>query len=131
MIGLDTNVLVRYLAKDDPIQTPVAVKLVRSLSEDEPGFLSLVVITELIWVLRMSYRYRNNEIANVVETLLQSRELIVEQEELVADALRGFATGSADFADYLIERTGQLAGCIHTFTFDKRAATFAGMRLLK
>ena len=131
MIGLDTNVLVRYLAKDDPIQTPVAVKLVRSLSEDEPGFLSLVVITELIWVLRMSYRYRNNEIANVVEKLLQSRELIVEQEELVADALRGFATGSADFADYLIERTGQLAGCIHTFTFYKRAATFAGMRLLK
>jgi predicted nucleic-acid-binding protein len=131
MIGLDTNVLVRYLAKDDPIQTPVAVKLVRSLSEDEPGFLSLVVITELIWVLRMSYRYRNNEIANVVETLLQSRELIVEQEELVADALRGFATGSGDFADYLIERTGQLAGCIHIFTFDKRAATFAGMRLLK
>jgi predicted nucleic-acid-binding protein len=131
MIGLDTNVLVRYLAKDDPIQTPVAVKLVRSLSEDEPGFLSLVVITELIWVLRMSYRYRNNEIANVVETLLQSKELRVEQEELVADALRGFATGSADFADYLIERTGQLAGCIHTFTFDKRAATFAGMRLLK
>ena len=131
MIGLDTNVLVRYLAKDDPIQTPVAVKLVRSLSEDEPGFLSLVVITELIWVLRMSYRYRNNEIANVVEKLLQSRELIVEQEELVADALRGFATGSADFADYLIERTGQLAGCIHTFTFDRRAATFAGMRLLK
>jgi len=131
MIGLDTNVLVRYLAKDDPIQTPVAVKLVRSLSEDEPGFLSLVVITELIWVLRMSYRYRNNAIANVVEMLLQSRELIVEQEELVADALRGFATGSADFADYLIERTGQLAGCIHTFTFDRRAATFAGMRLLK
>ena len=131
MIGLDTNVLVRYLAKDDPIQTSVAVKMVRSLSEDEPGFLSLVVITELIWVLRMSYRYRNNEIANVVEKLLQSRELIVEQEELVADALRGFATGSADFADYLIERTGQLAGCIHTFTFDKRAATFAGMRLLK
>jgi predicted nucleic-acid-binding protein len=131
MIGLDTNVLVRYLAKDDPIQTPVAVKLVRSLSEDEPGFLSLVVITELIWVLRMSYRYRNNEIANVVETLLQSRELRIEQEELVADVLRGFAAGSADFADYLIERTGELAGCIHTFTFDKRAATFAGMRLLK
>jgi predicted nucleic-acid-binding protein len=131
MIGLDTNVLVRYLAKDDPIQTPVAVKLVRSLSADEPGFLSLVVIAELIWVLGMSYRYRNIEIANVVETLLQSRELIVEQEELVAHALRGFAAGSADFADYLIERTGQLAGCVHTFTFDKRAATFAGMRLLK
>jgi predicted nucleic-acid-binding protein len=131
MIGLDTNVLVRYLAKDDPIQTPVAVKLVRSLSAEEPGFLSLVVITELIWVLRMSYRYRNNEIANVVETLLQSRELIVEQEDLVAEALRGFAAGNADFADYLSERTGQLAGCIHTFTFDKRAATFAGMRLLK
>ncbi len=131
MIGLDTNILVRYLAKDDPIQTPVAVRLVRSLSADEPGFLSLVVITELIWVLRISYRYRKDEIANVVETLLQSRELIVEQEELVADALRGFVTGSADFADHLIERAGHLAGCNHTVTFDKHAASFAGMRLLK
>ena len=69
--------------------------------------------------------------AKVVETLLQSRELIVEHEELVADALRGFVTGSADFADYLIERAGHLAGCDHTFTFDKRATSFAGMRLLK
>ena len=131
MIGLDTNILVRYLVKDDPIQTPVAINLVRSLSVEEPGFLSLVVVSELIWVLRITYRYRNNEIANVVEALLQSRELIVEQEELVADALRGFVTGSADFADYLIERAGHLAGCNHTFTFDKRAAGFAGMRLLK
>lgn len=131
MIGLDTNILVRYLAKDDPIQTPVAVKLVRSLSEDEPGFLSLMVMTELIWVLRLSYRYSNAEIANIAETLLQSRELVIEQDELVADALRGFVTGSADFADYLIERAGQAAGCAHTFTFDKRAASFAGMQLLK
>ena len=131
MIGLDTNILVRYLTKDDPIRTPVAIKLLRSLSSDEPGFLSLVVITELIWVLRLSYRYGNSEIANVVEALLQSRELIVEQEELVAAALGGFAVGSADFADYLIARAGQLAGCTDIFTFDKRAATFAGMRLLE
>lgn len=67
----------------------------------------------------------------MVETLLQSRELVVEQEELMADALRDFVAGSADFADYLIERTGRSAGCIHTFTFDKRAVSFAGMRLLK
>jgi predicted nucleic-acid-binding protein len=88
-------------------------------------------MTELIWVLRLSYRYSNAEIANVAETLLQSRELVIEQDELVADALRGFVTGSADFADYLIERAGQAAGCAHTFTFDKRAASFAGMQLLK
>jgi predicted nucleic-acid-binding protein len=131
MIGLDTNVLVRYFVKDDPRQTPIAVKLVRALSADEPGFLSTVVIAELVWVLRITYRYSKDEIANLIEALLQSQELIVEQEEIVTDALRGFAAGSADFADYLIERSGHSIGCAQTFTFDKSAASFAGMRLLK
>jgi predicted nucleic-acid-binding protein len=131
MIGLDTNVLVRFLVKDDPIETRAAVKLVRSLTPDEPGFVSLVAIAELIWVLRVSYRYRKTEITNVLEALLQSQELSIEQGDLVAEALRGFVTGDADFADYLIERGGNLAGCGHTLTFDKSAATFAGMRLLK
>ena len=131
MIGLDTNVLVRFLVKDDPTQTPVAVRMVRSFNADEPGFLSLVAVAELIWVLRISYRYTKDEITNVVETLLESREIIIEREELVADSLRRFVKGTADFADYLIERSGRSAGCTDTLTFDKTAASSAGMRLLK
>jgi predicted nucleic-acid-binding protein len=131
MIGLDTNVLVRFLVKDDSVQTPVAVRLVRSLSAEGPGFISLVTVTELIWVLRVTYRYKRDEIMAVLEMLLQSQEIVVEQRDLVADALQTFVAGNADFADHLIERSGYSAGCDHTFTFDKNAASFAGMRLLK
>lgn len=131
MIGLDTNILVRFFVKDDPIQTPSAVRLVRSLTPEERGFVSLVAIAELVWVLRVGYLFRRDDIAKVIEALLQSQELAIEHEGMVAAALRSFATGSADFADYLIERGGNLAGCTHTLTFDKEAARFAGMELLK
>ena len=131
MIGLDTNVVVRYLTKDDPQQTATAVKLIRSLSENEPGFVSLVVIAELNWVLETCYRFEKLELVEVLETLLTSKEVILERREIVSQAVREFASGAADFADYLIERSGHTAGCSHTFTFDQKAASSAGMRLLK
>ena len=131
MIGLDTNVVVRYLTLDDPVQVPAAVRLMDSLSEDEPGFISLVVVAELTWVLEISYKFNKASIVRVFEGLLQSKEMVIEQTELVSHALRLFAAGSAGLADYLIERTGHSAGCSHTFTFDQKAAASAGMRLLK
>jgi len=131
MIGLDTNVLVRYLTKDDAVQAHAAVRAIRSLSASSPGFLSLVAIAELVWVLRIGYRYKKTEIIGVLETLLQSQELVIEQAELMEDALRRFALGDADFADFLIERSGDAAGCTHTVTFDQSASNSAGMRLLK
>lgn len=131
MIGLDTNVLVRYLTKDDPKQAPAAVNTIRSLSAEEPGFISLVVIAELAWVLEGSYSFDRAAIALVFDGLLHSKELLVEQADVVAQALDLFDSGNAGFADYLIERSGQAAGCVHTLTFDQRAATSAGMRLLK
>lgn len=131
MIGLDTNVIVRYLTKDHPQQTATAVKLIRSLSENEPGFVSLVVIAELSWVLETCYRFDKLELVEVLETLLSSKEVILERREIVSQAVREFASGNADFADYLIERSGHTAGCSHTFTLDQKAASSAGMRLLK
>jgi predicted nucleic-acid-binding protein len=131
MIGIDTNVVVRYLTKDDPIQSTLAVKTIRSLTADEPGFISLVTIAELTWVLETCYRFDKVELVEVLGTLLASQEVNLEQAALVSQALRLFAAGSADFSDYLIERSGHTAGCTHTFTFDQKAATSAGMRLLK
>jgi predicted nucleic-acid-binding protein len=130
MIGLDTNVLVRYLTHDDPAQTAAAKKFMNSLSFDSPGFLSLIVIVELVWVLAISYRYHKKEIEQVLENLLRSRELVVERAEIVSQASRAFRAGRADFADYLIERCGHAAECDYTVTLDKRAAAGAGMRLL-
>ena len=131
MIGLDTNVVVRYLTHDDAAQTAAAVRVVESLSQDSPGFLSLIVVAELVWVLEVSYRFKKNEIEQVLDTLLRSKELVIEQAEIVAQALRKFSTSRADFVDCLIERSGHAANCEYTATFDQNAASAAGMKLLR
>lgn len=129
MIGLDTNVVVRYLTHDDPTQTAAAMKVMNLLSTDAPGFLSLIVIAELVWVLESFYRFRRNEIEQVIDTLLRSKELIIERADIVSQALRVFRSTRADFADCLIERCAHAAECQYTLTFDQHAAG-AGMRLL-
>ena len=131
MIGLDTNVVVRYITNDDPAQAAAAARVIDSLSPDAPGFLSLVVLVELVWVLEISYGFKKKEITRALETLLRSKELLVERAEIAWQALRSFSAGNADFADCLIEQSGHAAGCQHTLTFDQRAASAAGMRLLK
>ena len=100
-----------------------------SLSSELPGFLSLVVIAELVWVLQFSYHFKKHEIEYVVERLLRSKELIVERAEIASQALRKFHVSRANFADCLIERCGHAAECQYVLTFDKDAAA-AGMRLL-
>jgi predicted nucleic-acid-binding protein len=129
MIGLDTNVVVRYLTHDDPAQTAKAIRLFASLSADAPAFLSLTVLVESVWVLQRSYGFKKDEIVQVVETLLRGREVIVERAELASQALRTFEATGVNFSDCLIERCGQAAECTYTATFDKRA-TAVGMRVL-
>src|SRR5260370_42508727 len=102
MIGLDTNIVVRYLTHDDPAQTTAAVSMMNSLSSNSPGFLCLIVVVELVWVLAVSYRFRKNEIEQVLGTLLRSKELVIERAEIVEQALRKFSTSPPDFADLLI-----------------------------
>lgn len=131
MIGLDTNVIIRYIVKDDPIQSALAVGFIRSLSEDDRAFVSLVVVAELIWVLESSYGFHRSELVDVIESLLSSKELILENAELVSQAVDLFRRGKADFSDYVIERSGRAQGCLHTVTFDPKAASWAGMRLLE
>jgi len=131
LIGLATNVIVRYLTHDDPTQTAAAMRLINSLTSDSPGFLCLIVVAELVWVLETSYGFKKKEIQQVVESLLRSRELVIEQAEIVSIALRTFRTGRADFVDCLIEHRGNAAKCQYTVTFDRAAAEGAGMRLLK
>jgi predicted nucleic-acid-binding protein len=129
MIGLDTNVIVRYLTHDDRLQTAAAIKLLNSFSRDSKGFISQVVIAELVWVLKSLYYFEKHEIDHVLETLLLSKVLLIEQSEVVWHALREFRTASADFSDCLIAQQARAEGCQDTFTFDRRAVT-AGMRLL-
>ncbi|KAF2406174.1 PIN domain-containing protein [Pseudomonas antarctica] len=130
MIGLDTNVLVRYVTQDDPVQSPKASELIESLTALSPGFVSLVSVVELVWVLQSCYQSAKSEVVTVLETLLRTRELTVEHAEIIWQALRRFTAGKADFADYLIERCAHAAGCEYTATFDLNAAKATGMKRL-
>ncbi len=129
MIGIDTNVMVRYLVQDDPGQSSAAATAIDALTEDEPGFLSLVTVVELYWVLRKAYKISADRCADLIGMLLDAREIRIDRDSLVRVAL-GETREGLDFADALIAETGRSAGCDHTVTFDRRATTSAQMRLL-
>ena len=131
MIGLDTNVLVRYIMQDDPKQSPKANRLIESMTRQEPGFISLVSVLELVWVLAASYSLTRIQVASTLTLLLRSEELVLDRADHVAGALRAFQAGSADFADCLIERISRGAGCDVVVTFDVGASRTAGMTSLK
>jgi AbrB family looped-hinge helix DNA binding protein len=122
MIGLDTNVLGRYLAQDDARQSAIASRLIeKALTEDVPGFVSAIVLVGTVWVMEDLYEAERGRVAEVVEALLRARTMIVEDAEIVWRALETFNTGRADFADCMIQAFA---------TFDKVAARGAGMTLL-
>jgi predicted nucleic-acid-binding protein len=130
MIGLDTNVLVRYIAQDDPKQSPLANALIQTLSSEAPGFVTQVALVELVWVMQSCYQTTKPELTAILETLLRTRELLVENTEAALKALQVFSTSNGDFSDCLIAQCAQMAGCTHTVSFDKNAVKVAGMRLL-
>ncbi|WP_458376647.1 PIN domain-containing protein [Pseudomonas pergaminensis] len=130
MIGLDTNVLVRYVTQDDPVQSAKASELIESLTTASPGFVSMVSIVELVWVLQSCYQSAKSDVGAVLETLLRTRELTVEHGEIIWQALRKFMANKADFADCLIERCAHAAGCTYTATFDLNAIKTTGMKRL-
>jgi predicted nucleic-acid-binding protein len=130
MIGLDTNVLVRYIMQDDAKQAPQATRLVESLSAEAPGFLPLVAVVELAWVLSSAYDLDRAQLVEAFEGVLRTKELVIERAEVVWKALRAFRSVNADFADCLIAHSAASAGCEKTMTFDRGAAKSAGMTLL-
>jgi predicted nucleic-acid-binding protein len=130
VIGLDTNVLVRYIMQDDARQSLQATRLVEALTADLPGFVPLVVVVELAWVLGSAYGLRRAQIVAAFEGLLRTKEIVVERAEIVWQAVRLFRSGNADFADCLIERSALSAGCERVMTFDRSAATGCGMTLI-
>lgn len=132
MIGLDTNVVVRFLAQDDKIQSPIATRFISRLTRDRPGFISSVVLAEITWVLSRAYKTSREDIAKAVEGLLRSAELIVENPDAAYRALGLYQTSnSAEFADALNAQLASLAGAVETVTFDQNAASALGMRLLR
>ncbi len=131
MTGLDTNVLVRYLAQDDVVQSARATRLIeRELSVRNPGLVSLVVLCELLWVLASAYAVHERDLVSIVERLLGAKELQLEAPQLVRRALAIKTPASAGLADILIGLSHQTQGAAETVSFDKRAAKLPGWRLL-
>jgi len=108
----------------------LARAVLRQLTPEQPGFVPLVALAELAWVLSRCYHATRREIQRVVETLLGWPALLVEAHDIVQRAVRRFAKVSADFADCLIERAGNEFGCTVMLTFDKAAARGHGFMLL-
>jgi predicted nucleic-acid-binding protein len=130
MIGLDTNVLIRYLTQDDPVQSAKAREIVeRRLTPKDPGFVSVVAMVETVWVLDRAYGLRAQEIATAVERLLQVEVLAIENEQEVFTAMVALK-GRGSFADALIAELGARAGCTRTLTFDQKALRLSGFELV-
>ena len=130
MIGLDTNVLVRYVVQDDQEQSARATELIESLSEESPGFISVVALVESVWVLQRAYRVDRAGVSKLLRGLLDSRELQIEQAEVVRRTIPVWLDSTADFSDALIAQFGLQVGCDYTATFDQRASALTGMRIV-
>jgi predicted nucleic-acid-binding protein len=131
MIGLDTNVLVRYIMQDDPLQSPKASrKIERHLTEEDPGFISLPTMLESAWVLEDIYGLSRQELAQAIETVLQIETFVVQNEKEVHTAMLALRTGQGSFDDALIGALGLWAGCTSTLTFDRKASRLKGFKLI-
>ena len=128
MIAVDTNILVRYFAEDDQVQTRLAQQLFEQrLTSMEPGFVSLVTLVELIWVLTDTYRIERTVLIEIVIQLLAAPNIIVESDGLVRTALE---MHGGDISDHIIHLIGRAHGCSKTVTFDKKFARIAGVERL-
>src|SRR5436190_4572058 len=99
MIGLDTNILVRAIANDDPVRSPRARAIIAALTPTSPAVINSVVLAEFAWILRTSYEYSRSEIANAIETLIQSPCYVVPDRDAVNAALARCQSDGLDFAD--------------------------------
>jgi len=131
VIGVDTNILVRYLTQDDDIQSDLATRLIEGFSRESPGFIAQTTIVETIWVLSRRYKLSRNAIADIMEYLLKSNEFLIENSDVGYQALAAYKASNGDFSDALIAMTGLKEGCKKTFTFDTAASNIKGMQLLK
>ena len=132
MKGLDTNVLVRYLVKDDRKQAEKASAYLRkAAAAGQDCFINTIVLCELVWVLESAYGYDRREIADVLEKILMTKQFEIESKDIVHQAVQEYRQGRGDLADYLIGRINQARGCDVTATFDRALKTTSSFIVLE
>ena len=131
MTGLDTNVIVRYLVRDDKKQAEAAAAFIRkATTAGESCFINHIVLCELVWVLESAYEYEKTEIADVLEKILATKQFELESKDVVRQAVHDYRRSSGDIADYLIGRANQAHGCGRTATFDRALRNSAAFVVL-
>ena len=123
MIGIDTNVLVRYLVQDDETQAKAATKILEQVSDENPAFINNIVMCETVWVLARAYKYDKSIIAETLEQILATAGIEFENAEVIRKAVRHYKNGNADFSDYLLAEINKENGVVSTYTFDRKAAS--------
>jgi len=130
--GLDTNVLIRYLAADDPRQTRAAEKLIEDCRQKKESlFISILVLCEVVWVLDRSYRQSKSAIVATLERIVEADLFVIEHDVLVRQGIEAYRSGKGNFADYLIGGLARHAGCLDTVTFDHALAGHARFTVLR
>lgn len=132
MIGLDTNVLVRYFTQDDLVQAEQANRFIeQSVKKGETLFLNSVVLCELVWVLESAYNYEKQTIIDTLEKITATAEFELENRNEIHLALSDFKNSNADFSDCLIGRKNHSAGCKDTWSFDQTTKKLNYFKLLE
>jgi predicted nucleic-acid-binding protein len=131
MNGIDTNILVRFFARDDAVQAKQAeVFLGKRCSPANPGWISVIVLCEMVWVLSRGYSYGKDQILPVIDHLMRAPFLKLEDEAAVRTALGIWENHALDFSDALLAVRNQRAGCATTYTFDHKALAAPGFTRL-
>lgn len=132
MIGLDTNVLLRLVLQDDPHQSKRVLELFSRLGEIGPGYISCISLMEFVWFLRSRTKLGRGDVMDTISDLLDSEDIILEDESIVEEVLAAMTETTMEFADVFIAFRNRHAGCRATLTFDQRAAkSIVGMELLQ
>lgn len=131
MIAIATNILVRYVLDHDDPKHILAVDLIDGrCSPEKPAFVTHVVLAEFAWVARRVYKLSRADTASALAAIIDNSGLVVEEPRIVEIALRAFAQGSADFAEYLIAAVADARGARPTYTFDEKAGRELGFMIM-
>ncbi len=131
MIGIDTNLLLRFILQDDDVHSPIALRFFNDLDEITPGYINTVVLIEFIWTARRRVKMTRQELSVILSGFLDSTNLVLEDEPLVEVALDEMNRSGEEFTDVFLALKNINAGCQSTRTFDVHAAaTVPGMELL-
>lgn len=130
MYALDTNVLVRYVVRDDDAQTQKVSDYIEALTLDTPAFISNIVLCELCWVLKSAYGVSRQDCATAIEAMLEVPVFQFESHRACSVALDAYRSGTADFSDFLIREIANDFHCVGVKTFDKKALREVGFESL-